>query len=1360
MLLSIITVLSSFSVGINTVVSAATETSESVSDAASTKEGQWVNAYIQKGSSYLWIANNGSTSGDSTANVDYKLNGTRMYCLQPAEKGPVSSSRKCLIRFSVVGNENLRKAMYHFYMDDLDSKVRELLTSYSFKYTNDNYYLLFHYTLAYIYAGFPSNPETKADWNEGTVSYDQRNMCKSLADYIKGLSNAPDSYTCYYVQTPYDKQTLIYVSPNVVTLKKVDKTTGKALAGATLHIYSKALSVDGKTYGKVVGRGAYTTESDGTVTIKCLPPGEYYVAEDKAPKGYIKTSSTNTVSFSISATETSSTTQTVSFENNLGIHLQIIKSSSNSSLTNNNSMYSLAGAVYGIYTDKACKNLAGKITTDANGYGAYTNSSGNSGKNTAANDKGTVAYNKNAGTAFARQVTTYYCKEITAPKGFEIDSTVYQFKDSGVKASDEYKIYRAIVSDDPVNDPVGIVLQKKNAVTGETVNQGLEGAVFEVQYFAQEIDKDYDVALDDTAPTLSVSNHKRTWYIQTDEDGYCDLSSEFILNNSTYISDDFYYNSFNIVTLPIGTVVIREIEAPQGYTVSDTMFYRRITEEGAASAQDTNTPIEVPIDELPAVGYVGLHKLNNARKGVANAVYGLYETENADGTPLATLTTDKDGYGVFDYQAPIGTALYIKELTAPTGYELDETVYPVTATTENLTVDTAVIQEVYEDSIKGNLEIKKASDDGVVKNLWFAVVDDMGNEYNAVATDENGEATVVGLPVYNDGKKIEYTVKELGFKVDTTNGYYQYNGYIWEIEQYKCITYKGVAYEGVADDVYASLDDIPEYTRYYYGDRDTAVKNQNGVTKTLEDNATVTYSFENKVKTAELEVYKKSFDGQLEDFCFEIFDNYGKSHGIIKTDKNGYAKATGLKSSLTVPNSSVFIPLQYKVVELGYKNPGTSNYYLPDKYKGVVETEYLSCDPAKGKFTLTFDVYNEADIGELRIEKSSDDGDVADLWFEISAWEDWGELYETPLGYDKDGNAVYSIKVKTDKDGKASTSDVQLYDINGKKLDGVFVYVVTENDMEISYKIKELGYDNGNGTYSLPDRYQDTTESEFLYLNENRIATYTCNNVLVKGKLQIEKTSDDGIVSGFWFNIKSEYIDTDVCTNESGISDIIGDLDIYRKSVGNANELVEYTVTELGFKTYDDNDEWTGYELPERYLAPTPQTITLDTDATAISIVKFKNAVIKSSVFLEKTDAAGNGIAGVEFNLYSADDELIKLVEISDGYYEYSFADSDDKTTSLITTEDGDTCDIYIDSLPYGDYYFVEVSLPNGYLPYSEKIPFSVTKNNEEISLTCKNQKVLFDTGGFGVLPFYFCGAIALSVTFKLYYKKKKEVKQ
>ena len=515
-----------------------------------------------------------------------------------------------------------------------------------------------------------------------------------------------------------------------VSGKKITFTCSKNL-GTTVNVTMKNSFL--KEHGIKNKNSLYLITSNDYASYQTFAQGSNYTVKD----GYVKLTFPDVVK------------------------LQLHKSSSNKELTAGNGCYSLSGAEYGIYTDKACTKKIGSITTNASGYGSYSK--------------------------YVDASASYYAKETKAPKGYELDETVYTFVNSGKKAADGTKIYRFSCTDEPVNDPVGIILQKKNAVTGETTSQGLGGAVFSIEYYAQEIDKDYDVKADETAPALDSKNLKRTWYIQTNSDGLTRLDEKYLSDD--FLSDGLYYDG-NFVTIPIGTIVIKEVKAPDGYSLSDVVFYRVITQEGAKFAQDTNTPINVTIDEMPAKAYIGIHKLNQSGVGVANAAYGLYADAECKQTAVSTLVTDKNGKGVFSYSVDVGKTYYIKEQTAPTGYELDETVYPVIANEENSTVETAVIQTIYEDAVKADLKIKKSSTDGIVSNLWFAISDSRGNEYNAVSTDKNGEATVKGLRVYDDkGNKITYTVKELGFK--TTLGSHSYGGYTWTIKKENAISYKG-----------------------------------------------------------------------------------------------------------------------------------------------------------------------------------------------------------------------------------------------------------------------------------------------------------------------------------------------------------------------------------------------------------------------------------------------------------------------------------------------------------------------------------------------------------------------------------------
>lgn len=1095
-----------------------------------------------------------------------------------------------------------------------------------------------------------------------------------------------------------------------VSGKKITFTCSKNL-GTTVNVTMKNSFL--KEHGIKSKNSLYLITSNDYASYQTFAQGSNYTVKD----GYVKLTFPDVVK------------------------LQLHKSSSNKELTAGNGCYSLSGAEYGIYTDKACTKKIGSITTNASGYGSY---------------------NK-----YVDSTASYYAKETKAPKGYELDKTVYTFVTSGKKDSNGYAIFKAVSlsdkktepQDNPVNDPVGIVLQKKNAITGETTNQGLGGAVFSIEYYVQEIDKDYDVKADETAPALDSKNLKKTWYIETNSNGYCDLNKKFLAEG--YNSDDFYFWENNPEPIvPIGTVVIREVKAPDGYSLSNVVFYRHISEEIAEIAKDTNTPINVPIDEMPAKAYVGINKLNQSGIGVGGAVYGLY-SDSACASLYDKLTTSADGKGTFAKSVDVGKTYYIKEITAPTGYELDDTVYPVITNEENSTVETAVIQTIYEDAVKADLKIKKSSTDGIVSNLWFAISDNLGNEYNAVSTDKNGEATVKGLRVYDDkGNKITYTVKELGFK--TTLGTHSYGGYTWTIKAENAVSYKGSYYEGVSNAVFSDCDNA--YSRYYYGKSSEARSNSSGKSFTLDESKTVTFSFQNTVPETDLTVKKTSYNGNVSGVWFEVQNENGKYYGDIITDSSGTANYYNrygykLKSCLTVPNSAICIPIKYKIVEKGFL--GGNSYYLPDNYLGKAESECMTANKYGTTSTLNYSVYNAPATGSININKTSEDGVIEGLSFKLESFDDEREygddLIPTPMAYDADGNEITSIVLTTDKNGKASTDNMQFYDINGNKIDGILPYVVDENAFPVTYRLTEIGIKQSDGTYKFPSRYEVQDAVEFtIYDTDEYNYTYDCANTVKTGSLQVQKTSEDDVVDGLYFEISCAEtgFNEKVSTDLEGLSPEISDLPIYNSN----DELLKYKVSELGVL----NDDGT-YSLPYKYNKPRSVTVTLDTDT--VTFASIKNTLKTGSVKLTKTDGT-KALTGSGWQLYKSDDTPISCYQTGSETYMYN---SVAKTATDYMATNGS---LSISNLPVGDYYFIESVTPSGYMPYGKKVEFTISADNENtlnISLSvADNKSVLSQTGGGGIAPFYFVavalGAMAIIFIYdyhkhgsKKYKKSRKE---
>ena len=129
------------------------------------------------------------------------------------------------------------------------------------------------------------------------------------------------------------------------------------------------------------------------------------------------------------------------------------KTSSNASITDGNGLYSIAGATYGVYSDKDCTKQLATLTTD------------NSGN--------TDTVEVKAGTV--------YIKELSAPAGYKVDSTVYSLN---VEAG---KTATLNVSDTPKVTDTLIELFNIDMETQKDAPQGdasLEGAEFTWKFYA------------------------------------------------------------------------------------------------------------------------------------------------------------------------------------------------------------------------------------------------------------------------------------------------------------------------------------------------------------------------------------------------------------------------------------------------------------------------------------------------------------------------------------------------------------------------------------------------------------------------------------------------------------------------------------------------------------------------------------------------------------------------------------------------------------------------------------------------------------------------------------------------------------
>ena len=141
----------------------------------------------------------------------------------------------------------------------------------------------------------------------------------------------------------------------------------------------------------------------------------------------------------------------------------------------------------------------------------------------------------------------------------------------------------------------------------------------------------------------------------------------------TTTSDDNGIISFKDITLKEHEYIVKEIEAPEGYILSDELIYVTINEEGNVSITDKNgKAVSEVLNELYRTDIV-LTKVSeqNPDKKLPDAEYVLYRKTNDGEVEIAREKTNEDGQIVFN--GVIANNVYIiKEVASSAGCYISE----------------------------------------------------------------------------------------------------------------------------------------------------------------------------------------------------------------------------------------------------------------------------------------------------------------------------------------------------------------------------------------------------------------------------------------------------------------------------------------------------------------------------------------------------------------------------------------------------------------------------------------------------------------------------------------------------------------
>ena len=355
--------------------------------------------------------------------------------------------------------------------------------------------------------------------------------------------------------------------------------------------------------------------------------------------------------------------------------LQISKASSDPSITNGNNYYNISGAEYGVYTGSNATGQIATLTIGSNGWSQE----------------------------ISLDAGTYYIKEIKAPKGFALDSSIYPIT---VTASN--KTTKSF-TDKPQTDPISIVLQKVDADTGNASPQGngtLQDAQFTVKFYAGEYSEGVNPADLGVRPT-------RTWILKTDSNGRSRLNDSYKVSG-----DSFWYNSQGIPTLPLGTLTIQETKAPVGYKINSEVFVRRITPNGTAEGVSTYNE---PIIKEDSLNFTIKKVQSGTNIVIPNAKF---RHTNPDGSVEELQTGSKGEVVIRGLTQGIHT---IVETSAPDGYEVNTNEFKFEVQTDNtirLTTNTTNLGMSY--SVSDGDGILTVSDEVKPYSLRLTKINDKG----------------------------------------------------------------------------------------------------------------------------------------------------------------------------------------------------------------------------------------------------------------------------------------------------------------------------------------------------------------------------------------------------------------------------------------------------------------------------------------------------------------------------------------------------------------------------------------------------------------------------------------------------------
>ncbi|KHL94418.1 hypothetical protein QW71_18235 [Paenibacillus sp. IHB B 3415] len=1019
-------------------------------------------------------------------------------------------------------------------------------------------------------------------------------------------------------------------------LTKMNTDSTKALSGAQFSLQRK-VGAD-----LVTVPGTFSSDANGVIEFPNLMLGKYVLKETKAPTGYILDTTARLVTIN------STTAVPLTVTNDPYGSLKLIK------VDKDDATKKLTGAKFELFNSSKV-SLNKFATTSTNGEAIFAN----------------------------LKFGDYFIKEVTAPYGYDLDSTMLSVKiDSEVQ-----KVLEPIKNTATIGS---LKIIKVDAVSGKK----LEGAKFElnntsgVQVAAATTNASGEIIF----PNLKVATYKleevkapagydldgtiRDILITSKDQQTLQVTNTTTLGSLKFIKVDaadatkklegakfgLYYISNVLVkeatsnsngeviftNLNLGTYTLKETVPPTGYELDGTVRDVKI---------DSKTQLVLnAIPNKASTGSLKFVKVDTAdgTKKLSGAKFDLYNAGN--NAFVASAITEENGEIVFG-DLKFGNYKLV-EVIAPTGYDLDETVRNIKIDSK----DQLVLDPIKNTKTLGSLKISKVDYNNVNKKL-------AGAEFRLTNTSTNVALT----GVTNADGEIEFSDLNLGdyTLVETKAPYgYDLDARVRNVK----ITSKDqlvltpiVNIETIGSIKFVKVD-ATDGTKKLEGAVFKLTNSSKVVVGTKTTNASGEVVFDNlKVGVYTLE----------ETAAPAGYDLDGTPQNIT-IDSNVQKVLAPIKNVETLGSLKL---IKVDAADATKKLAG-AEFKLTNSSSGAIVTGTTNVN---GEL-----VFNDLKLGEYTLQET-----------------------EAPAGYDLDGtvhNITISEKARqvlapiTNQETLGSLKLVKIDATDAtKKLTGAEFKLTNSSNIVVATKTTnangEIVFDDLKlGTYTLeetkaPAGYELDSKPKDVTITvkaQQVLAPITNQETLGSLKLiKVDAADATKKLAGAEFKL----------TNSSKI--------VVATGTTNANGEIEFNDLKLGTYTIEETKAPTGYDLD-----PTERTITINSKVQQV-LAPITNHETLGSIKLVKI-AEGNAarkLAGAEFKLYDSSKSVV---------------------ATGITNVNGE---IEFKDLKLGVYTLQETVAPTGYYLDSTERSIIIDSKVQKVLAPITNKDIPAPTGAPGTNP-------------------------